>query len=166
MTLKEAKGNFFDSQAVIDAVGVAGARVGMRQGGLVKTIMQRSMRRRKKASPPGQPPSAHAGQLRDLIAFAFDPATKSMVCGPTPFGKGHAPEIQDKGGTVPVKGIRTKKGEFIPLFIMKPKDRAAAIRPGKIVTVQAKVEPRPFSQPALDKAKNKLAGAWKDSLKG
>jgi hypothetical protein len=166
MTLKQAKDNFFDRQVVIDAVGKANARVAMRQGGLVKTIMRRSMRRKKGPAPAGSPPHAHKGQIRDFTEFAFDPATKSMVVGPVKLGKGAAPEIQDKGGYVPVKGIFNRKGEFIALGKMNTAGRLAAIKSGKVVTIQAEVKPRPFSIPALMKAKDKLAEAWKDTLKG
>lgn len=40
-----------------------------------------SMRYRRRASNPGDPPSAHEGSLRD-VAFAFDSSTGTYVIGP------------------------------------------------------------------------------------
>ena len=165
MTLKEAKGNFFDRKAIVDAVGKANARVAMKQGGLVKTIMKRSMRRKKGPAPAGQPPHAHEGQLRDLTFFAFDPSTQTTVVGPIKLDAGNAAEIQDKGGMVPVVGIYSRSGKFIPAYALSAAGRRGAMAKAKFVKVMREVQPRPFSVPALQSAKSKLAEQWQETVR-
>ena len=58
----------------------------------VRTTAQHSIRKRKSVSRPGQPPSSHVGTLRRLIFFAYEPAKKNVMIGPTPFGDA-APEL-------------------------------------------------------------------------
>lgn len=155
---------YFDKKAVIDAVGKAKADVMGRQGALVRTVMKRSMRKRKGHAPAGQPPYRHQGSLAK-IEFAYDPKTQSVVIGPAKLGNGSAPEVLDKGGAVKVKGILNRKGQFIPLFVMKANSRAAAVASGKVVTRNVEVKARPFSQPALMAAKSYLAKPWKGAVK-
>ncbi len=156
--------SYFDRQAVIDAIGKAQAGVLSRQGALVRTIMKRSMRKKKGPAPAGSPPNRHEGSLAK-IEFALDRITNSCVVGPAKLGKGNAPEIQDKGGKVKVRGILNRKGEFIPLRIMSAKGRAGAVASGRVIVQLRKVEARPFSQPALEKAKPILTREWKDAVK-
>lgn len=155
---------YFDKKAVIDAVGKAEAKVMGRKGALVRAIMKRSMRKKKGHAPAGQPPYRHQGNLAK-VEFAFDPKSHSVVIGPAKLGNGKAPEIQDKGGVVEVSGIMTRRGQFVPLFVMDAKGRQAAIASGKVVKVKAKVEARPFSAPALEIATPLLAKEWKGKVK-
>lgn len=155
---------YLDKKAVIDAVGKAEAKVMGRKGALVRTIMKRSMRKKKGHAPAGQPPYRHQGNLAK-VEFAFDAKTHSVVIGPAKLGNGNVPEIQDKGGFVLVSGIMRRNGKFVPLFVMDAKGRQAAIASGKVVKVKAKVEARPFSQPALQKALPLLAKPWKGAVK-
>jgi hypothetical protein len=60
-------------------------RVLFKQGAYLRTTMQRSMRYRKAASKPGEPPSAHretGAHLRQRIRFDVDLGAESVVCGP------------------------------------------------------------------------------------
>lgn len=59
--LEAAKGNFFDRKAVLAAVDKATLRVLSKFGAFVRRRAKSSIRKRKKASPPGQPPSSHSG---------------------------------------------------------------------------------------------------------
>jgi hypothetical protein len=74
---------FLDRQAITRYVDQKTLRVFKRFGAFVRLVAQRSMRRRKTPSPPGQPPSVRKGQLRKLIFFSFDERRKSVVVGPT-----------------------------------------------------------------------------------
>jgi len=103
--------------------------------------------------------------LFDRFEFAFDPRSHSVVIGPAKLGSSNAPEIQDKGGFVEVSGILTRRGKFVPLYIMSPRGRQAAIASGKVIKVKAEVKARPFSQPALEKAAPMLAKEWKGKVK-
>jgi len=155
---------YLDKKAVIDAVGKAEAKVMGRTGALVRTIMKRSMKKKKGHAPAGQPPYKHQENLAK-VEFAFDPKSHSVVIGPAKLGNGKAPEIQDKGGTVKVSGIMTRKGIFIPLYVMNARGRRAAIASGKVVKRDAEVKARPFSVPALEAAEPLLAKPWKGAVK-
>ena len=109
---------FFDRRAVIDRIGKANAQVMAKAGSFVRRTAKGSIRYTKTAvSKPGEPPRAHRGKsgnspLRELIFFAFDDATNSLVIGPTPFrGAAIAPRTLELGGSVspyrnPLRTIR------------------------------------------------------------
>ena len=62
------------------------------------------IRRRKRVSRPGEPPSSHVGTLRNLIYFGFDTRERSVVVGPTPLGAtGIVPPTLEYGGPAVVK---------------------------------------------------------------
>ncbi len=164
-TIKAAKGNFFDRKAVMDRVGPAKVKVLSRQGALVRRIMQRSMRKRKGAAPPGQPPNAHQGDLKDKLYFAYDERSDSVVVGPVKLGKSDVPETLDKGGVITIRGIRNRKGEFVPLRLLPPEVRVKVVASGKYTTQTVKFQARPFSQPALVKAAPYLAKEWQGAVK-
>jgi hypothetical protein len=112
------KSMFVDRRAVIDAVGRVRARVLSKAGAFVRRTAKGKIRYAKSASKPGNPPHAHRGKrgsspLRDLIYFAYDERTCSVVIGPTPFrGVAIAPRTLELGGTArgrknPRRRIRT-----------------------------------------------------------
>lgn len=117
---------FFDRAAVHNAIDEATRAVLMRFGAYTRRTAQQSIRSRKKASAPGQPPSSHTGILKHNIFFAFDPANKSVVVGPvyltgvntgsTPEGGKTVPSVLEFGGTVTrehyLKPIKYKVGDF------------------------------------------------------
>ncbi len=127
------KDAFFDRDKVIKAVEKGKLRALSKIGAYVRRRAQTSIRYRKKSSPPGKPPSGHksgaytrpklnkktgvttrqqVSPLRDLIWFAYDADTSSVVVGPILF-KGAtkqdppAPELLEHGGEVT---RRTRKG--------------------------------------------------------
>jgi hypothetical protein len=97
--------SFFDSEAVAAKLAAGKRRAFSRMGAFVRTRARQSIRRRRKSSPPGQPPSAHSGEIK-LIFFAWDDASQSVVAGPIPFrGKsgqagGVVPRVLEFGGDV------------------------------------------------------------------
>ena len=115
---------FFDSAAVLGAVDKARVRVLSRIGAFIWRREKSSMRRTKKSAPPGQPPRAHAGQLKDLNFFSYDASTRSVVIGPVKFGTGTAPRTLEEGGSETIQSH------------------------GKRVT--AYYRPHPFMRPALE----------------
>jgi hypothetical protein len=82
-SIVKVKQLFLDRPAIARYVDRKTMRVFKRFGAFVRLVAQRSMRRRKTASPPGQPPSVHKGQLRKFIFFSLDERRKSVVIGPT-----------------------------------------------------------------------------------
>jgi hypothetical protein len=140
VTLK-VKEQFFDRKAVTDRVEPARASALSRAGAFIRRRAQSLMRRRKAVSGAGDPPSVHAGQLHDLIFFAYDPAAQSVVAGPVRFRDGTAPALLEFGGEI----TRPAK---------------AGGRRSRALHYTA----RPYMGPALrDEAEN-IPGVWKDSV--
>ena len=140
---------FFDSKTVMSAVDRATRGVLSKFGAFVRTAAQSSIRKRKRVSEPGKPPSSHVGTLRRLIFFGYESARRSVVIGPTPFGDGKAPELleqQHVAGTT----MRT---------------RIKVTRRGKVQTVSATYKSRPFMGPALEQEKPKLPSMWANSVR-
>jgi hypothetical protein len=142
---------FFDRQIVIDAVGRASAKNLSQAGSFFRRSARSSLRRRKKVSPPGQPPSVHT---QDRVAtlkniwFVFDPAQRSVVVGPLKLSGSRleasdrqtVPSLHEMGGTAVVGGRRKRKR-------------------------RAKYAPRPFMGPAMERELPKFAGLWANSVK-
>jgi phage gpG-like protein len=139
LTLK-AKDFFFDRKSVQRAIVPAKLKFLSKVGAFVRRSAQTSMRYRKKASTPGQPPSAHkehGALLRKLLWFAYDPSNDSVVVGPVAASRrAEAPRLNEFGGN--------------------------ALRRGKTVTYPA----RPFMAPALAKEEPKLPFYWTNSVRG
>lgn len=98
-------------------------RVLYRQGGYVRTAMQRSMRYTSKSdkhSQPGQPPLAHKNTkrgplLRKLVTFFVNERDGSVAIGPEATGAPRSPTIPqalDKGGDVRVGKRELGKTQF------------------------------------------------------
>ena len=124
-SFRELRKGFFDTAAVMAAVDKKTRGVMSRAGSFIRTRARSSIRKRKEASPPGKPPSSHAGQLR-LIFFAFDESSKSMVVGPIAFkplrlSAGIVPGLHEFGGTVAQRGRRLR---YPPRPFMEPAARA------------------------------------------
>jgi hypothetical protein len=134
MRIKEM---FFDRAAVIRAVAPAKIRVLSKAGAFIRKAAQTSMRYRKRASKPGQPPSAHkehGALLRKLVFFGYDSSADSVVVGPVAAKRGEAPNLNEFGGT--------------------------ARRFGRTVTYPQ----RAFMAPALAKEEPKLPSYWSNSV--
>jgi phage gpG-like protein len=130
---------FFDSPKVTRAVDKSTRRVLSRFGAFVRRTAKQSIRKRKKASVPGMPPSSHMGLLRKFIFFGYDRTKNSVVIGPTRLtenNRGEAPSILEYGGRTTVDKKRVK------------------------------ISARPFMGPAFEKEKQTLPAMWQDSVKG
>ena len=142
MTGFRMKHLFFDNKRIVSSVDRATRKVLSRFGAFVRRTARQSIRKRKKSSVPGKPPSSHTGLLKRFIFFGYDRRNLSVVIGParlTDNNRGLAPSILEYGGTATVKGKKRKKN----------------------VTIQ----PRPFMGPAFEKEKPNLPSMWKDSVK-
>lgn len=152
MTFKTAKEGFFDRAKVLKAIDGATVRVLSKFGAYVRTGAKSSIRKRKRPSLPGQPPSSHVGTLKQLIFFSYDFEKKSVVIGPTlsnhPTG---APEVLEHGGEADVTDSvwKTRRGQ-------KTREKR---------TRRVKIAERPFMGPALDRELPKLPGMWANSVR-
>jgi hypothetical protein len=132
---------FFDKKAVRDKVDRGTRRVLSRFGAFVRRGARSSIRKRKKVSAPGAPPSSHIGLLKKFIYFGYEPSNRSVVIGPVRLsqnGRGEAPELLEHGGTTTLQ------------------------RRGK--RVRANIRKRPFMGPAFAKEQPKLPAMWRDSI--
>ena len=133
---------FFDKKAVRDKVDAGTRRVLSKFGAFVRRTARSSIRKRKKPSSPGSPPSSHIGLLKKFIFFGYEPAKRSVVIGPVRLsqkGRGEAPHLLEYGGSTKVEHRGKRK--------------------------RAKVRPRPFMGPAFEKEEPKLPAMWKGSIK-
>jgi hypothetical protein len=117
LTFKQIKGGFFDLAKIKDDVEKKHAKVQSKFGADTRRTMQTSLRYRKKASAPGQPPSVHRGKggkspLRELIFFSRDPSTNSVVIGPLAF-KRKAARTLEQGGLTRIFDAEAKKYKTI-----------------------------------------------------
>ena len=144
MKLGKLGNTFFNHKKVITATDKATRSVLSRFGAFVRRTARSSIRRRKKAAPPGKPPSSHTGLLKRFIFFGYDASRKSVVIGPAKLsGKSDGiPRTLEMGGTT-VAPIE-KKGK----------------RRQKKIAIAA----RPYMGPAFEKEKPQLPDLWRDSI--
>ena len=136
---------FFDRKAVRSAVDRTARRVLSKFGAFVRRGAKSSIRKRKRASSPGEPPSSHAGLLKKFIFFGYERDRRSVVIGPARLNQkiGDAPHALEHGGvSTVVEGLRGRR-------------RKRRVR----------IKARPFMGPAFEKEKPKLAAMWRDSVK-
>jgi len=176
---------FFDRKAVLEAVGRANAKVLSKAGAFVRRTAKSSIRKRKRVSRPGEPPSSHVGTLRDLIYFGFDAASRSVVIGPTPFrGRAVVPRLLELGGSSGPRKNRRRKtrklggaGEirvdgsrsvYAKLRSTAQVQRANQTNEeffGPETLGPVHIEPRPYMGPALQKELPGLPALWANSVK-
>ena len=140
----EIKQLFFDTKAVRSKLDVATRRVLSKFGAFVRRGARSSIRKRKRTSAPGEPPSSHTGLLRRFIFFGYDPRKRSVVIGPARLNQkiGDAPAALEYGGTsMVIEGLRGKR--------KKRRARMAA---------------RPYMGPAFEQEKPKLPAMWRGSI--
>ena len=138
----EIKQLFFDTKAVRDKVDSTTRRVLSKFGAFVRRTARSSIRKRKKPSSPGAPPSSHIGLLKKFIFFGYEPVKRSVVIGPVRLsqkGRGEAPHLLEYGGATKVEHRGKRK--------------------------RAKVRPRPFMGPAFEKEQPQLPAMWRDSVR-
>lgn len=139
LTIQAAKLNFFDKKKVLLAVGKARVQALSKAGAFVRTRARSSIRKRKKVSAPGKPPSSHKGLLKQFLFFAYDEGSKSVVIGPARIRNNRAPEALEYGGTATV----FSHGKRVP----------------------ARIRARPFMHPALAAEAPNFAGLWANSVR-
>lgn len=128
---------FFTSKRVVAAVDRERRKILSAAGAFIRQRARSLIRRRKKPSAPGKPPSSHTGRLRGGIMFGFDPQTASVVVGPIGFGNSQAPAALELGGT-----SRDARGQA------------------------HQYKARPFMRPAFDEEVRRMPQRWRNVIKG
>ena len=138
MVSTKLQSSFFDSRKVLRKTSTAERRVLSRFGAFVRRRARGSIRRRKKISAPGQTPSAHGKQIKQIF-FAYNPANQNVVIGIEKRGKSNAPAALEHGEPSTTR-IRGRK-------------------------VRIRVRRRPIMGPALEHEKPKLDPLWRNSIR-
>lgn len=121
IAMKFDKRFFFDRKAVADIVGKQAAKALGRAGSFVQRRARSSLRRRKKISSPGSPPSVHSKDATATlknIQFQFSPATMSVLVGPMKLNLGGSsnwlpvPGLHEHGGTQRIQEWRFNEVEL------------------------------------------------------
>lgn len=152
-------GDFFDRLPVQKMVADHERRALSRIGAFIRRSARSSIRRRKRVSQAGQPPSAHStdkvATIKNIL-FAYDRMRHSVVVGPVLLNKRHTgvtnsgtvPETLEAGGVVLITEKQYRPGG--PWLATSRGSRR--VRPGQKFRKRSAVyKPRPFMGPALRK---------------
>lgn len=89
-----------DIRAVSRAYERAERQVLTRAAARGRTFARRAMRRRSRASRPGEAPTVRRGQLKRFLIFAYEPDKHVAIFGPRKLsGSGDTPEALERGKT-------------------------------------------------------------------
>lgn len=182
LRLDQTKGAFFDAKPVKRAVDKTTRRVLSRFGAYVRTRARQSIRKRKKPSAPGQPPSSHTGTLKRLILFAYEAARKNLIAGPllAETGGPHkpagatVPEVLEYGGSILISEFqRDHTPASRRILESQGVDPDAWIRVRKRWPSRTKarrrrsvaIAARPTMRLAFEAERPKLPSMWADSIK-
>ena len=164
---------FFDREAVMSAVDRKTHKALRWAGGFIAKVSRRSMKpagKSNKVSSPGEPPRYHTKQLRDNIFFWYLQPQKTVRAGPTDinqknsWGMGQTvPQVLEFGGTV--RMMEAQKNGTWQRADLRSRRRLGGL-PMRVRT--ARYRPRPYMQPALDKAiaNDKLPKRWAMGVSG
>ena len=170
MVTAKIKDLFFDRALIIARVNIGVRDVFSKFGAYVRTRAKSSIRRRKRPSIPGMPPSSHVGTLRDLIYFGYDPFERSVVIGPTPtnqvFFKGDGSPVSGTGAQVLEEGGQIR---ILEVFKYGRWQRADLRSRRKLAGLKTRlrtiaIAPRPYMGPAAEIERSKLPTMWQNSI--
>lgn len=163
VTIRGVRASFFDSEKVLAAARKGTARGLAKCGAFVRREAKSSIRYSAKSAAPGQPPKAKrkgltrttkkkdgtsvtrsVSPLKELIYFAYDASSGSVVVGPADFKNKakkayRVPTVLEQGGTVHTR---------------TPKGLRSARYPGN-----------PFMAPALRRVQGKFPALFQDLLR-
>ena len=177
MKLKHARIN---PTRLARAIERAKPSVTRRQAGLLRKTAAFSIKSRKKPSTPGQPPHSHAGTLRRLLWYDYDPSGDgAAVVGPAKsnqvfFGvdgkpvRGTVPNVLEFGGEIRILEVQTSgpPGTSAPWHWRRADLRSKRRLAGKPKRLRkVKIAARPYMEPALDKSKRLLPGFWAGAVR-
>ena len=170
MTMR-AKQLFFDRRLVQNRMSKANRKALSKAGAFIRRRARSSLRRRKRVSAPGQPPSVHStdgvATLKNIL-FAYEPNLESLVVGPVKLnqqalfgpqlGSTTVPQLHEFGGRVRIR--EAKVGRQWRAGVRR-------VRPGQPVRVRsARYAERPFMGPALEAEQDHIPDAWSGTVGG
>lgn len=131
---------FFDRPKVQRAADRGTIRALSRAGAFIRTRARSLIRKRKRISLPGDPPSSHIGLLRRLIFFGYDRRRESVVVGPAARRNSKVPRVLEEGG------IST----------------ATSWDGHQLTERKIKIRARPYMAPALEAERENIPKAWRN----
>ena len=126
------------NEAERKVLGIAGRKA--------RLIARRRMRRRNRASRPGEGPTVRRGQLKRFLLYAYDPIAGVVVVGPR--------KLQGARGDTPEA---LEHGKQTTRMVGRGRNRRR-----RSVTYRK----RPATWPALLETAPDLPGLWRDVIKG
>lgn len=170
---------FFDAAQVIKRIDDGERRRLGRIGAYIRNAARWSLRRRKKTSEAGSPPSVHSrdayATLRNIL-YAYQASSHSVIVGPVGIGRKvqglTVPEIHEFGATVRLKQYQRKddkdsRGRAIDHSKWFSVSQSAREVPWMRYRMHnARYRKRRFMEPALMKPKVQLMilDQWRGSL--
>jgi len=142
VNFKTVKGMFFDRLRITSKADAQTKKALSRFGAFVRRTARQSIRKRKKSSRPGQPPSSHTGILKQFIYFGCDSHRRSVVIGPV---------------------ITSRKGSGVPATLEY--GGQVRITSGKAKGKTTTIEARPYMGPAFDSELDTVSKLWANSIK-
>jgi hypothetical protein len=180
------RNSFFDRPAVVGRLTIARRKALTKAGAYVRKRARSSMRRRKSASKPGSPPSAHeSGSAPSLktILFAYDEQIDGVVVGPVKLNRyingvearstvGALHEFGETANISEHRYMPDGSGWMPQTTVMEwrrtDRRRSLRIRPGLRLEQRKRVAQypkRPFMAPALAAEQSKFPDLFRDSIK-
>lgn len=150
--LDAAKKLFFDARRVENPAARAQLKMLSRFGAFVRRRAMSSIRRRKRISDPGQPPSSHTDLLKRFIFFFVEKSDRNVIIGPILLNRGNdAPRLLEHGGDA----VRRRAAA-------QNRHRAASRLSGSL---RVRYRARPFMKPAFDQEVSKSAGLLRGQVR-
>ncbi len=155
-------------------------------GGTIRKTAYRSIRKRKKTSRPGSPPSSPTGRLRRSFRYEVERQTPGVVIGPVNEISGRLWNLHEFGGIARkrrrLKRHRFRVGQHGPVrslgngrFVrIELRTAAQANRARRLIDEEnqrrgaekpRRYPKRPFMKPALDTHRAQLPKFWRDSVR-
>lgn len=171
---------FFDRKLIMDRMSEANRKALSKVGAFIRRRARSSLRRRRKVSEPGSPPSVHSADsvatLKNII-FAYDPFEESLVVGPVrlnqvedswiDMGRTTVPQLHEFGDIVRVlewswDGGRTwsRRDRRVRHTSRKRKEVYHFIERRR----RARYRARPFMGPAMEAERPNIPDAWEGTL--
>ena len=122
--IDQAKTMFFDPKKVLDPAERADRQQLSKFGAFVRTRARSSMRKRKRASRPGEPPSVHVGLVKKFLYFVYESQRRNVLIGPAKLNgtrSGDSLEMLEHGGdTTRRRGKETVRAQYPARPFMGP----------------------------------------------
>ncbi|MCD0460066.1 hypothetical protein [Roseiconus lacunae] len=158
----ELKNAFFDRQKVIGAVDRAARKAMSRSLAFVRRSQRSSIRRRKKVSEPGKPPSSHSSDpvasIKNIL-FAYDQQTKSGIVGMVKIhgrrtkvaSQKELPQLLEEGGDLEITEVSFDGEQWYAPSPRRIRNIRRNSSNAQWRKRRARIRPRPSAGPALER---------------